>query len=215
MSVFVLLLIVIWLWMIFPVGDWISSFRVWILSLGIVGVVAFIALYVVITIILGPASALTLTAGLAYGFWGFPLVILSATLAAGLSFMLGRYLMHGRVNRWIAKDKRLLALNEAVSSEGWKIVALLRLSPLIPYGLQNYLFSVTDIGFVPYVLATLIGIMPATALYVYIGSLGTTLGHAGVLQWLLVGAGLIATAIVAWVVGRRARAALLGRAMSE
>lgn len=207
------LLIVGWLWTLLPLADWINAFRIWILSLGIIGVSVFVALYILVTMILGPATALTLTAGLAYGFWGFPLVIGSATVAASLAFLLGRYLMHERVNRWLDKDARLRALNEAVSLEGWRVVGLLRLSPIIPYGLQNYLFSVTHIRFVPYVVATMIGIMPATALYVYIGSLGQSIGQAGALQWLVAGAGLAATAAVAWVVGKHARAVLADKSL--
>jgi len=206
---FVLLLgLIVWIWTLVPVGLLIEQLRLWILSLGTAGVAAFMALYVVVTVVLGPASGLTLMAGLAYGFWGFPLVVVSATLAAAVAFLLGRYVAHRRVNRWIENKPRLLALNRAVSEEGWRVVGLMRLSPIIPYGLQNYLFSVTHVGFVPFFLATLIGIMPATALYVYIGSLGQAIGHASSLQWVLGLAGLVATALVAWFVGKRATAAL-------
>ena len=191
-----------------PVTQWLEVVRTWILSLGVPGVAIFILLYVVTTLVLGPASALTLMAGLVYGVWGFPLVIVSATFAAALAFLLGRYVAHARVNRWLSNKPRLQALNRAVSEEGWRVVGLMRLSPIIPYGIQNYLFSVTHIGFWPYVLATLFGIMPATALYVYVGSLGQAIGSAGPMQWVLATAGLAATALVAWVVGKRATAAL-------
>jgi len=200
--------LLVWVWTQVPVAIWIESLRLWILSLGVIGVAAFMALYVVVTVVLGPASGLTLMAGLAYGFWGFPLVVISATFAAAVAFLLGRYVAHQRVNRWIENKPKLLALNRAVSEEGWRVVGLMRLSPIIPYGLQNYLFSVTHIGFLPFFLATLVGIMPATALYVYIGSLGQAIGHASTMQWVLGIAGLAATAIVAWVVGKRASAAL-------
>jgi len=74
--------------------------------------------------------------------------------------------------------------------------------------MQNYLFSVTHIGFWPFIAATALGIMPATALYVYIGSLGQAIGKASTLQWVLVLAGLATTAAVAWLVGKRATLAL-------
>jgi len=157
-----LLLVVMWSFL--PLREWIEGFRLWIIDLGLVGVLAFVLAYV--------ATALTLTAGLAYGFWGFFLVVLSATLAASVAFLLGRYLAHQRVLDMIERDSRMKSLHQAFSDEGWRVVVLLRLSPLIPYGMQNYLFSVTNIGFLPYVVATLVGIMPATALYVYIGEVG-------------------------------------------
>lgn len=204
-----LLLLLLIAWWQLPVKEWIDQFREWIVDMGFTGVVIFIIFYVFITVVLGPASALTLTAGLAYGAWGFPLVILSATLAAAVAFLLGRYVARDRVTRFINRDPRLISLNKAISDEGWRVVGLMRLSPVIPYGLQNYMFSLTQIGFVPYVLATMVGIMPASALYVYIGSLGQAVGRFGGLQWMLLVAGLLATLLVAWFVGKRAKAALL------
>lgn len=201
-------------WLQLPVADWVTLFRGWMLDQGAVGIGAFVLLYIVVTVLLGPASALTLSAGLAYGAWGFPLVVVSATLAACAAFLLGRHVASEHVNRWLVRDARLYALHTAINAEGWRLVALMRLSPLIPYGMQNYLFSVTQISFTSFTFATLVGIMPATALYIYIGSLGQTLVSSGgptdVLQWILLIAGLIVTIIIAWVVGRRARAALAG-----
>lgn len=202
------LLLVFLLWLQLPMAEWITQFRQWILELGMLGVIAFILSYILITTLLGPASALTLTAGLAYGAWGFPLVVVSATLAASVAFLLGRYVARERVTRWISRDARLSALNTAISAQGWRVVGLMRLSPILPYGVQNYLFSVTRIRFVPYVFATLIGIMPATALYVYIGSLGQAVGTTGILQWILVLAGLVATIVVAWFISKQARTVL-------
>lgn len=197
------------LWVLLPVRDWIEGFQFWIQDLGALGVAVFVFLYVSITVVLGPAWALTLVAGLVYGVWGFPLVILSATLAACVAFLIGRHFARKRVTDLVEKDKRLKALHQAVSQEGWKVVGLMRLSPAFPFGLQNYFFGITDIGLVPYALATLIGIMPGSALYVYIGSLGSASGEGGgVLRWVLLGAGLIATFAVVWLVTNRAKAAL-------
>lgn len=204
----VILTLVGFAWSQFPVQSSIDQFREWITSLGATGVIMFVLLYVLVTIIVGPATALTLMAGFAYGAWGFPLVVGSATLGAAVAFFLGRYLARDRVNQWIKRDRRLVALNHAVSAEGWRVVGLLRLSPLIPYGMQNYLLSVTQIDFIPFVLATLFGVMPATALYVYIGSLGQSLSDGNWLQWILAAAGLLATVLVVWIVGKRTSAAI-------
>jgi len=203
------LLAVTALWFLLPVRDWIEGFQGWITELGTIGVAVFVALYVVVTVVLGPAWALTLVAGLAYGLWGFPLVVGSATLAACTAFLIGRGVARRRVTKLVDDDKRLRALNRAVSEGGWKVVGLTRLSPVFPFGLQNYLFGVTDIGLVPYALATLVGIMPGTALYVYLGSLGNAAGEGGgALRWTLLVAGLVATAVVVTLVTKRAQAAL-------
>ena len=186
---------VIGAWFLLPVKEWIEGLEQWITGLGVVGVVAFVIIYVVATCVLAPASALTLLAGLAYGAWGFPLVVGSATLGAGTAFLIGRYLAREKVQKQVENNRRFKAVNQAVSEEGWKIVGLLRLSPVFPFGLQNYFFSISNIGFWPYLLATFVGIMPGTALYVYLGSIGKAAGGGGGLaQWGLLGAGLVATA---------------------
>ena len=197
------------IWFLLPVREWIEGFRSWIETLGTLGVAVFVALYVGVTVVLGPAWALTLVAGLAYGAWGFPLVVGSATLASVVAFLIGRNLARRRVTRLVERDRRLKALNRAVSEDGWKVVGLTRLSPVFPFGLQNYFFGVTDIGLAPYTLATLVGIMPGTALYVYLGSLGNAAGEGGgALRWALLIAGLLATAAVVTLVTRRAQRAL-------
>ena len=190
-----------------PVGDWVKGLEGWIGDLGALGVVAFAALYVLATITLIPASAFTLLAGIAYGPWGFPLVIGSATVGACLAFLIGRHVARDRVASHVEGNDKFEAVGKAVAEEGWKVVGLLRLSPVFPFGLQNYFFGITEVGFAPYALATFVGIMPGTALYVYLGSIGKA-GGGGAVQWAFLIAGLIATAVVVWLVTRRARAVL-------
>lgn len=203
------LLAVTAIWFLLPVREWIEGFQGWITGLGALGIAVFVALYVAVTVVLGPAWALTLVAGLAYGLWGIPLVVGSATLAACLAFLIGRHLARERVKKLVDDSGKLTALNRAVGKEGWKVVGLMRLSPVFPFGLQNYLFGVTEVGFVPYALATLVGIVPGTALYVYIGTLGNVGGEGGgPFRWALLVAGLIATFAVVWLVTKRARAEL-------
>lgn len=210
-----LLALTAWAWTWIPLSEWIEHFRLWILDLGLLGVVVFIVAYSAFTVIMAPVSLLSLSAGLAFGVWGFPLVVVSATLAATLAFLLGRYALRDRVSRWINQDRKLLSLNKAVSAEGWRVVGLLRLSPLVPFGMQNYLFSITEIKLVPYVIASAIGMMPGTALYVYIGALGQALGRASLMQWLFIGVGLIATGFVAWFVAKQANAVLTAERLDE
>lgn len=207
--------LIAWVWTRIPLNEWIEHFRLWILDLGLVGVLVFIVAYSAFTVILAPVSLLSLSAGLAFGVWGFPLVIVSATLAATLAFLLGRYALRDRVLQWINRDRKLLSLNKAVSAEGWRVVGLLRLSPLVPFGIQNYLFSITEIKLVPYIIATAIGMMPGTALYVYIGALGQAIGRASTIQWWFIGVGLIATGFVAWFVAKRANDVLTADSLDD
>ncbi|MEO8128913.1 MAG: TVP38/TMEM64 family protein [Bryobacteraceae bacterium] len=148
-----------------PVREWANGFQRWIEGLGAFGFVAFAAVYIVATVLLVPVSVLTVVAGLAFGVVaGFPLVVLSATIGATLAFLVARYWLHDRVNALVGKRPGLKAVNQAISEEGWKIVALLRLSPVLPINLQNYFYGVTDVKLIHYIPATFLGILPGTLL---------------------------------------------------
>jgi len=198
--------VLLWNWL--PVGEWVGALRAWILELGTTGVLVFFAAYIVFTILMIPVSFLSLSAGLAYGIWGFPLIIISATSAATIAFLLGRHIARDRVARWLNRSPRLTAINKAVSAGGWRVVGLLRMSPLIPFSIQNYLLSVTNIGLLPFIAASALAMMPTSALYIYIGNVGRAAGDAGPVQWFILAVGLVSTLLVVWYVGKRANALL-------
>ena len=178
-------------------------FQRWILGLGVWGVVIFAAVFVAATLVLAPDWPLAVAAGMVYGLWAVPIVLAAAIVAASLAFLAARYLVRHRVCAALAANRKFAAVDNAVTEEGWKIVVLLRLSPLVPFNLQNYLFGITDIPFAHYFAATCAGIIPGTVLFVYLGALGNTSG--GPLEWLFFLVGLLATAIVALLVTRKAK----------
>lgn len=197
---------------LFPVQDWVQAFSAWIGGLGAWGVLIYVAAYAGALVVLLPAAPFTIGAGLIYGLWGFPVALFSATLGASLAFLVSRHLVRGRVARLIAGRPSLRAIDRAVGEEGWRVVALLRLSPLVPFNLQNYACGVSSIGFWPYVAATGAGIAPGCLLYVYLGVAGRAAsGELGPVRWALLGLGLAATVAVTLLVGRRARAVLARR----
>ena len=108
----------------------------------------------------------------------------------------------------IANRPGLRAVDRAVADEGWRVIALLRLSPLVPFNLQNYACGASSVAFWPYVAATGVGIAPGCALYVYLGVIGRASSGGGALKWAFVALGLVATIAVTVLVGRRARAVL-------
>ncbi len=100
---------------------------------------------------------------------------------------------------------------KAVREEGWKVVVLRWLSPLVPFELQNYFFGVTDFPFRQYVVATFVGIIPGTVLYVYLGIVARMAGggrSSGPLTWVFFGAGLLATVAVAVLITRKVKTKL-------
>lgn len=195
-----------------PFGDWIQAFTDWVTAKGALGTALFAGGYVLGTIFFFPGSLLTLAAGVAFGWWGMPLALASATLGASLAFLVARYLARGAIEKRAKKNEKFKAIDAAVGENGWKIVALLRLSPLVPFNLANYFFGLTQVKFWQYVLASLVGMAPGTILYVYLGHVGkmtlTGDGEVTTPQWILLGVGLLATAVMTVYLTVLAREAL-------
>jgi len=162
-----------------PFGEWVTSFAAWAQAQGAVGIVLFAVFYVVMTVFALPGSLLTLAAGFVWGpGWGLLLVSPVSVAAASAAFLSGRYLFRDRVARRIAGHPKLEAIDDAIDARSTVVVILLRLSPLVPFSWMNYLMSMTSITFGRYVLASFVGMLPGTAMYVYIGSTLTALGSA-------------------------------------
>jgi uncharacterized membrane protein YdjX (TVP38/TMEM64 family) len=181
-------------------------------KLGSWGPVIFIGIYIVATVLFIPGSVLTLGAGALFGVaLGSACVSISATLGATAAFLVGRYLARDAISRKVERNDRFAAIDRAVADEGWKIVLLTRLSPVFPFTLLNYAFGLTRIRLSHYVLASWIGMIPGTVMYVYLGSLvNVGAGHRQrtLGEWVLYGVGLLATVVVTVFVTRIARKAL-------
>ncbi len=197
-----------------PVGTAINLFHNRVAGWGAAGMVAFGLIYIIATVLLIPGAALTALAGVLFGiWWGTLIVSISATLGAAAAFLLGRYIFRRSIEQRLLARPGFAAIDRAVSERGWVIVALLRLSPVVPFNLSNYFFGLTGIGLRRYVLASWVCMLPGTLLYVYLGytasiATGAGGGGGGVLHWALIGGGL---AIVLWVsmyTARLARRAL-------
>ncbi len=188
----------------------------WIRGAGWLGIVAYALAYVAATVLFVPGSVLTLGAGFAYGVGvGTAVVWIAANLGATLAFLLGRTLARGFVATRVEGSPRFAAIDRAVGREGLKIVLLTRLSPVFPFNLLNYAFGLTRVSTRDYVLGSLVGMLPGTAMYVYLGSLITSLSElaagrasGGATQQMLYFGGLAATVAVTLYVTRVARRAL-------
>ena len=182
--------------------------------LGPWGPVIFVLIYVVSAVLLVPSSALTLSAGALFGMGlGSVLVSVGATLGATAAFLVGRYFARDWVAKKIEGNTAFAVIDRAVVAEGWKMVGLTRLSPAFPFTLLNYAFGLTRVSLRDYVLASWIGMMPGTVVYVYVGSLVRASGERDrtTVEWVFSGVGLIATIGVTVFVTRLACAALAKR----
>ncbi len=159
----------------FPIGDWLKTQLEGIQSLGTIGYLWFIALYIVATVAGFPASILTLGAGAVFGILtGSVLVVFGATLGSTAAFLVGRYVARGAVAKRVESNAKFRAVDEAVGRAGFKIVLMTRLSPVFPFVLLNYAYGITKVRLSDYFFASLIGMIPGTVLYVYLGSLAAS-----------------------------------------
>ena len=141
-----------------------------------------------------------------YGFWAFPLTYASIAFASVLAFLAARYLLRDKIQPLLNRRPKYRKLDRAVADDGWQVVVLMRLSPIVPFNLQNYALGVTAIPFMQYLTATLIGIAPGIAIYVYFGIFGKGLGNGlSFFDWVLFGLGVLATIALAILVIRKTK----------
>jgi len=198
-----------------PLALWLEAFNQRVVGLGLLGMVLFALIYAAATVLMVPGSLLTLASGASFGLLpGFVAVLFGATLGAAGAFLVSRHLARKRVERWIQRKASFVAVDKAVAREGWKIVFLTRLSPVFPFNFQNYAYGLTSVSFWQYVLASWIGMIPGTFLYVYLGTLGRSgieaASGSGVETYRLAlqAVGLLATLGVTILITRTAKRAL-------
>lgn len=191
----------------------------WVDQLGPTGPAIFILLYVAACVFFIPGSALTLGAGAIFGVVrGSIIVSVGSTMGATAAFLIGRYFARDWIARKIRKNEKFAAIDQAVGREGWKIVGLTRLSPAFPFSLLNYAYGLTKVSLRDYVLASWIGMMPGTIMYVYLGSLarlGVEARQATTAQTALKIVGLLATIAVTVYITKIGRKALKQRITEE
>src|SRR6266849_512683 len=196
--------------------DAIAAFLEWVQGAGPWGALLFGLAYIPAAVLFVPASVLTLGAGFIFGVVkGTVIVSLGSTAGAAAAFMVARTVAHDRVAGRVARYPALDAIGRAVESEAFKVVLLTRLSPLFPFNLLNYAFGLSSVPFKTYVLASWVGMLPGTLMYIYLGSAAQTVAAllSGELrrtpgQQAMFAAGLVATVAVTTIVTRTARRAL-------
>ncbi len=195
-----------------PVTEWLTLGIAWIETHPTLAWIAYVATYIVATVLVIPASILTLAAGFVFGLpLGHVLVSIGSVLGASAAFLVGRFFVREWVAKRIASLPRFRALDRATRHEGFVIVFLTRLSPLFPFNLINYGLALTSVRFRDYFLASWIGMLPVTILYVYIGSVAKDLTEltsggvqGGVVGRVLLFVGLAATVLLTIVITRKA-----------
>lgn len=158
---------------VLPVAEWLEQFKAWVQGVGPIGYVLYALVYVLCCVLIVPAFALTVGAGAIFGFvTGSIIVIVGATLGATAAFLLARSVLRHRVEKMTGGNAKFRALDRAITTEGTKIMWLVRLSGFPPFTWVNYAFGLTGIRLGPFILTTFFGIIPGTLAFTYAGAAG-------------------------------------------
>lgn len=146
-----------------------EDIRAWILSFGWAAPVLFILIYTIRPLILFPASILSLAGGLTFGpVWGTVYTIVGATMGAVLSFGLARFLGEKFVRKRLKEKGSKIEMQ--LQQKGFMYILLFRLIPIFPFDLVSYAAGVSKIKFTAFLLGTLLGMIPGTFAYNFLGS---------------------------------------------
>ncbi|CAA7039454.1 unnamed protein product [Microthlaspi erraticum] len=200
-----------------------KDFLLWIKEdLGPFGPLALALAYIPLTIVAVPASVLTLGGGYLFGLpVGFVADSLGATLGATAAFLLGRTIGRSYVTSKIKHYPKFQAVSVAIQRSGFKIVLLLRIVPILPFNMLNYLLSVTPVRLGEYMLATWLGMMPITFALVYVGTTLKDLSdithgwhEMSVFRWVVMMFG-VALAVILIICVTRVAKSSLDKALAE
>ena len=165
----------------------------WLASFGVVGPLVYVMLFAIGTVAFVPGSLFALAGGAVFGpVWGSILNLLGASLGASLAFLTARYLAGDWVSRKTGGSLRKLV--SGVDAEGWRFVAFVRLVPVFPFNLTNYALGLTSIGFLSYVITSLICMAPGAIAFTWIGYAGreAITGNGSAIKYGLMALGVLA-----------------------
>jgi uncharacterized membrane protein YdjX (TVP38/TMEM64 family) len=199
-----------------PLAAWVTVLVDWGQQHPVLGPVAYVNFVVLATILFLPGSIAMMIAGYLFGFLpGFLLAALAIPLGAQGAFEFGRWVARPWVRNKVASNRRLQAIEAALREEAFVIIVLTRLSLIIPFNVLNYAYGATSVKAVTHCMATAIGMLPAIALFVYLGTLARDIGQilSGEaappdLGYWIIAAGVGAIIAATWVIHRTATRAL-------
>lgn len=200
----------------FPVADRVLALMSWVRANPLEGALVYVVCTVVASVLFMPGSTWMLLAGYLFGFAaGAPLALLAVTLGAQAAFLAGRLLARDWVAEKVANHRRLAAIEAGLREEAFVIVALTRLSLVMPFNLLNYAYGITSVRAGVHFAATAVGMAVPTALYVWLGTLARNIGQIlsgeatpDGMAYVVAALGVVAIALITWIMHRAASRAL-------
>ena len=195
-----------------PLKQYLRDFVEWAGAFGAWGPIILGAAWIPVCVLMVPGSVLTLGTGFIFGLGiGIPTVSIGSTIGACIAFLVGRTVARSWISKKIEGNDKFRAIDTAIGREGWKIVFLTRLSPVFPFNLLNYALGITRVPFWHYALASWLGMIPGTVMYVYFGKAAQSVTaevETGTAGRIFLYVGLVVTVVVTVFVTRVARKAL-------
>jgi len=152
--------------------------------LGVWGPLAFILIYIFITITILPAIPITVAGGIIFGpVMGVVYTAMGAGLGLSFSFLIARYIARESIEKKFGNTPIFKKIDQGVRKDGWFILAITRLIPIFPFGIQNYVYGLTSIGFFKYMILSIIFVLPGSSVYVMLAGAFTSGDKAIVLKY--------------------------------
>lgn len=185
-----------------------SQTRTWFESLGWAGPVLFALIYGGLGALVAPTGLIAIIGGALFGLVVGCLAVLGgALLAANAGFICGRWLARDWITRRLNGNRKAQQIEAAVAQRGFWITVLIRLSPAVPFNLTSYVLGASQIRWLTFMLASVIGMLPIKLLLVWLGANGQELlsatnpGEWGAQEWGLYGGGSLVTVVVVALIG--------------
>lgn len=191
-----------------------ETFRTLLETLGTIPLPAYLLIYMVATLAMAPLALMIASGGVILGWNGLWVVTLGCLLGASIAFWVARRLLFQSVHAWLEGDARLRVLQGLLQKDGFKLVVLVRLSPILPFSGFNYAAGAMPIRYGKFLVASALGLIPRVSLGIFVAMGARDLIDAGDLsqlrpeQMLSYAVSLIATLLVLALVTKMARRAL-------
>ncbi|ABR47479.1 SNARE associated Golgi protein [Alkaliphilus metalliredigens QYMF] len=148
--------------------DYLRKFTDKIQALGWLGLLLYLLSFAIGTMLFLPSVPFALLGGITYGtVQGITYAVAGDLLGASMAFIIARYIGRERIEKRLRKSKAFHEIDEGVKQDGWRIVVLTRMVPVIPHWLQNYAYGLTSISFTTYAFVSLLCIIPGTAVWIF------------------------------------------------
>jgi uncharacterized membrane protein YdjX (TVP38/TMEM64 family) len=158
-------------WLLLAHREWFEDpkqVKLEVLAYGAWGPLVYMMLYAVGPSFLVPGAVMTIAGGLAFGtLWGSVYSLIGANVGAVVAFGAGRFLGQGFVESVVGK--RFDSILGRIAKHGFQIILYLRMVPVIPYNALNLIAGASRISFRDYFWASVIGMIPGTILFAFLG----------------------------------------------